>query len=453
MIRVFYLVIISLLFFNTSKAQTLSEKIDNYLNTELEKFNIPNVSVVVVDKQNVLYLREFGEKTSKSNSFYIGSVSKSLTAFAVLKLIDKKHLSFERNVSEIIPNLKFSKIKEPITIRQLLNHTTGISKKDGFKKLPTLKELEGNEFLVELKAIPGTQFEYSNLNYSILGLIIEKISGKTYQEFMRQEVFLPFEMSTASAKTKEESNTVQQYQYLGGPIKVGQINYDVTAIPAGFITCSAQELSNYLMMNLNDGKFKSRQLINSNLLNIMHTPWNETEYGYAMGWKQGKFNNKRMLQHLGTTPTSNSGIFIFPEDNIGLIVLTNTNSMWFTEELMKGLLHIVTVNESSPTSSFERYFRYGILLTIICVFAFFMYRALRIIKSKQKWNIKNETRKIIIHITLIVLLFIGFPAILKIPFTAFFNFQPDIGFFISLLLIAPILLMLLKISINLTNNR
>lgn len=442
MVRFFYLVIISLLFFCTSKAQTLSEKIDNYISIELKKFNIPSVSVAVINVDNLLFNKTYGKDVVIDRQYYIGSVSKSLTALGVLKLIEKDKLDFDSKLVDIIPNLKIVPYND-ITIRHLLNQTSGIKKVDGFITLPELKDIVNKGYTINNVSVPGTTYQYSNLNYTLLGLVIEKVSGMSYQAYMQDKVFFDLNMPKSTAEIP--NNVDVHYQYLGVPIETQQLEHSRTTIPAGFIISTTKDLANYVMMNLNNGRIYNRQVLGIPLLKQMHKVWNDGDFGYAMGWKQGKFNNQRMLQHLGATATSNSGIFIFPDDKIGLVVLTNSNSMWFTEELMEGLLHIITNNEPKSTSRFEYYFRFAVVVIIAFLIAFFTFKTVRIVKSKQVYNTNKEIKKVIIHIVLIILLFIGFPIITKIPFTAFLSFQPDIGFLILAVSIVPIVLSLLKI--------
>ena len=156
--------------------------------------------------------------------------------------------------------------------------------------MPTLEELKNTNYLIKNKSIAPLSHEYSNLNYSLLGLIIEKVSKLTFKTYMIKELFSPLDMKNSLIGRRDEvaPNLINHYQYLGPfPIRSKQLNFSQSSIPAGFICSSAQDLGNYLKLNLANGIFNQANLIDSVLLQSMHTVWDEKDYGYAMGWKQG----------------------------------------------------------------------------------------------------------------------------------------------------------------------
>ncbi len=431
--------------------QSMTGKLDEYLEIELKKFNIPNLEILVIKGEATIYVKSIGHKSNSSTTHYLGSISKSLTALGVLKLVDKETLELDQNVIELLPNLKFCHYEQEVTIQTLLNHTSGISKMNGFSKLPSLHELQSIPYKIDINFEPGTKHEYSNLNYSILGLIIEEASGLPYEKYMRNEVFEPLNMTKTFANNSEnlKNNLGDQFQYwFGYPLKSKQMGYPQTAIPAGFICSSAEDMGNYIKVNLNSGLFEKRQILSSRLLNIMHTPWDKDDYGYAMGWKQGRVNEKIFLQHLGSTATSYSGLFIIPKDTIGFIVLTNSNTLSFTEGILKGVLQIIAESEPDSVSRNELYLRIGMGIFFLFVVAKFV---VNIVKG-YKTPVENSTSKIFRSLALNAVFLFGtiliFPRIFEIPFGTFVRFQPDIGVTIILSLSLPIVVNIIKLLRN-----
>lgn len=346
--------LISIILILPAYAQDYEKKLDEFLFTELGKLNIPNVEISVVSSDTILYSRSLGVKKSDSALFYLGSVSKSLTALAVLKLIESGKLHFESKLSDIIPEINYNEYASEITVRHLLNHTSGIKKISGFENLPTLNELSSLGFSLMGIEEPGNRHVYSNLNYSLLGLVIERSSGMSYSEFMSFAVFRPLQMQSSRIykSVQLNHNVVNQYQYWGPfPIKSEQVKYSETAVPAGFILSNAGDMSNYLSMMLAHGKYKNEKFIDPQLLTQMTSPWDNSELGYCMGWKKGSYNQKVIFQHLGSTATSYSAIFIIPELNIGFTILTNTNSLSYTEDITEEILNILTGGEVKKSDS------------------------------------------------------------------------------------------------------
>jgi CubicO group peptidase (beta-lactamase class C family) len=320
--------------------QGWKQPMDDFLSVELSKFNVPDMEVLVVNKDSILYSKSIG-KSTPSSTYYIGSVSKSLTAFGVLKLIEQKKLSFDTKVVDIIPEIQFHNSQEKITIWHLLTHTSGIKKESGFSYLPTMKELEAKKFKITNNAIEPLKHEYSNLNYSLLGLIIERTTGLSFGDYMHKNVFDTIKMNNTKIGNRDElsAQLINHYQYFGPfPVKSKQVNFAESSIPAGFICSSSADLAKYIQLNLSKGKLNNKSLIDSSFLNVMHTVWDKGEYGYAMGWKQGRYNNYKFYQHLGTTANSYSGVFFIPEKELGFVFLTNSNSLYFSESIAEGIL-------------------------------------------------------------------------------------------------------------------
>lgn len=423
-------------------------RIPNYLEKELQKFNIPNLEILIVEDDSITLHKRFGYSAESENMYYIGSSSKSFTALGVLKLIQQERLSLNTRVIDIIPEISFSPSDSLVTIKNLLHHTSGISKRAGFDILPTLNELKNSSFNIQLEFRPGEKHEYSNMNYALLGLVIEKISGMTYCQYMDKEIFNPLEMAHTICDPAEiEFNQVlPQYQYFGPvPFKSSQIGYATTSIPAGFIMTSATDLAHYFEMNLNNGRYGDQQILGPELLEVMHTSWNGSNVGYAMGWKRGEFNGKPFLQHLGSTATSYSGIFILPDDNVGFTILTNSNSLHFTENLMRGVMQIITGKNPQPASRFEYYLRIGVLGILLLLILKLSISIYRLFRGKISINQKKQKKKVAVSSVILIAVILGFPYVANIPFFIFLRVQPDIGSAILVSLVVPVLTALSKL--------
>lgn len=431
---------------NTVIGQEWNEQLDKFLNEELSKLSIPNVEVLVVNKDSILYNRSMGESLS-SPTYYIGSVSKSLTSYGICKLIEQKKLSLDTRIVEIIPEIQFHSSQEEITIWHLLTHTSGIMKKSGFMPLPSLGELQGEKYRIANKKISPLKHEYSNLNYELLGLIIESVSGLAFKEYMYKFVFEPLHMKDTKIGNREQlvSQVIDHYQYFGPfPIKSQQLNFSTSSIPAGFICSSSEDLGNYLQVNLSNGTVNNEAVVDSNLLQSMRTVWDESEYGYALGWKKGKYNDYKFYQHLGSTANSYSGIFFIPERELGFVFLINSNSLSFSESIAEGILNILTSGKQKEVSRFEFFLRIGVLIGYLLIFGNFLFKLLKLSKNDLLINRRKRLANLMINISLLIALFFVFPAIAQIPFSSFLKLQPDIGYLMLLSLVFPLILDVVK---------
>ena len=446
----FLLFINVLLCFFSVEAQTPEELIDSYVYENLSNLNIPVLDIAIVQKDSVLLSKRYGTKNDPGKQFYIGSLSKSLTAFTVLTLVQDSLLSLEERVSDRIPGIKFSDYKNEVKIRHLLNHTSGILKTDGFRALPVLSDLSEKTFNINIGFEPGTQHEYSNLNYSLLGLIVEQVSGLTFSEYIKASVLLKMNMNSTGAK---EVLAVNQYQYLGPfPIKSAQLDFNETAIPAGFILSSASDIANYLITNLGYGEYKAHPILDSSLVHEMHSPWNGSDFGYGMGWKKGIYNDVPFIQHLGSTATSAAAMFIVPTKELGLIMLTNSNSLIFSEELAEGLLGILVGDEPKPTTKKEFYLRSGLLFLLLIVSSRFVYQLFSIKKNGISVTFRKICWDLAAHVIIIGVFVYFFPIFTDVPFIAFLKLQPDIGILLILAFVFPMIIKLLSLFMIFSNN-
>jgi CubicO group peptidase (beta-lactamase class C family) len=238
---------------------------------------------------------------------------------------------------------------------------------------------------------------------------------------------------------------INHYQYFGPfPVKSKQVNFAESSIPAGFICSSSADLAKYIQLNLSKGKLNNESLIDSSLLNVMHTVWDKGEYGYAMGWKQGRYNNNKFYQHLGSTANSYSGVFFIPEKELGFVFLTNSNSLNFSESIAEGILNIMTSGKQKEVSKFELILRIGVLFGYLLIIGNFLFELLKLTKNNYTLNRSKQVTNLTAYASLLIALFLVFPLITQIPFSSFLKIQPDIGFLILLSLVFPLILAIIK---------
>ena len=425
------------------------QRLATFLETNRAKLEIPNLELLVVRADNVVYRYGTDPKASFETPFYVGSVSKSLTALGVLKLVEEGRLQLDSKTVEVLPNVDFSDFRDDITVRHLLNHTSGISKEQGFAPLQSVASTDASQ-TISVHFQPNAKHEYSNLNYCLLGLVVEKVSGLSFCEYMQEAVFNPLQMNDAHIGNRDElsSKVIPQYQYWGVfPVTSEQLDFSITSAPAGFICASSSDLANYLQMHLKNGEFQGNQVLHPSLLTIMRTPWNQEDYGYAMGWKRGSYHGVPFLQHLGATATSYCGIFLVPDKDIGFVLLTNTNSLSHTEQLMEGVLSILTDGEPPPVTRGEGLVRLGALLAILWFVGRFICQLTKLFKSRCTIVKKKELAKVVALALGFAALWFYFPNLFGIPFSAFARIQPDIGLAIASSFGLPLLMSCIRFAV------
>ena len=219
-----------------SEAVASYEALDVYIEQQMHRFNIPGASLTIVEGDQIVHLRGFGrahpdgEAPTAQTPFFIGSLTKSFTALAVMQLVEAGKIELDAPVQRYLPWFRVtdSQASAQITIRHLLNQTSGLPMLLGMANLadvdnrPDAAERQVRALsTVKLTRPVGSKFEYSNLNYNLLGLIVEAASGKCYEDYVQQHIFAPLDMShsyTSKAEAQQDGLAMGHCFWFGLPV-------------------------------------------------------------------------------------------------------------------------------------------------------------------------------------------------------------------------------------------
>ena len=317
--------------FNTVTAETQSggdvySRIDTYLSRATKRAHIPATSVIIVDKDSVLFSKTYGKCESADVPFLLGSVSKSFTAVCIMQLIEQGKINSDDTISKYLPSARYG---NKITVKQLLNHTSGLGEHQNLNNYKIVNK-QGKHV-------------YSNVNYTLLGKIIEAVSGTDYASFVIQNVFKPLNMSKSAASREEsESNgLIHGYRNYFGVNTAAKPRYpksgsDWISISAGYLSASTNDLGKYLQMYLNGGS----GIISQDSIDEMFYKNNvsvnaDIPYEYGFGWTLiNEPLSEPALRHSGLVETGMSCIYILPKSGIGIAVAVNVNDYFVTKDMM-----------------------------------------------------------------------------------------------------------------------
>lgn len=221
-------------------SKEVAEQLDNYLNEVSKYYHIPGMAVTVVNADEELFAETYGNCTDREKMFFIGSESKSFTATCIMQLYEKGLVDLEADITTYLPEVSFEK---PITVKQLLNQNSGLGTHQNFKTMKVLDHYN--------------EYTYANINYDLLGKIVEAVSGQTYADYVKEHIFDPIGMehSTADLEMAKKSEMVPGYRnYFGIPI-ASKPAYPTEQswfnVPAGYIATSPVDMGRYIQMYLN----------------------------------------------------------------------------------------------------------------------------------------------------------------------------------------------------------
>lgn len=343
---VFFALILVLLGMSQAYAAVPQERIDAveaYIQQMIDQYKIPGMSAVVVSDGQVVYSKGFGyadaEGTQPVNvdtAFQIASVSKNMTALAIMILKEQGKLSVDDPVTKYIPwfAAKDKENSDKITIKNLLQHTSGIpTRAYGLQiKDSTPDQLEEQvKRLSEtnLTTQPGTRHQYSNMNYWTLALIVEKVSGMKFADYMEQNVFGPLGMERSGYYNKlaGSDNIAMGHRIEKG--KHAPFDYTVpgTTIAAGGVYTTATDMGKYLITLLNKGTYNGVMILSPETAEEMVSNGTQltrtTQYGYGF-FVATMEDGFRLIYHGGDNPNFTANLYIAPEDNIAFAIMSNT---------------------------------------------------------------------------------------------------------------------------------
>ncbi len=316
--------------------------VDQFIASEMSRQRVPGLALAITQGDEVLYAKGYGadghgRPVTTQTQFFIASVSKSFTALAVMQLVEAGKIDLDAPVQKYLPEFTLAdpNVASQITIRHLLNHTSGLSE-PGFPDMVLPQPQTIAERVTSLRsarpaARPGTEYHYFSPNYGILARVVEVVSGQTFSQYMQDHVFTPLAMSnTRSVVTSAEGKLAD------GPLAKGHLV--IFGVPvaypeadgylggSGGVISTAEDMAHYLIAQTNGGQFQGRQLVSPTSLDLMHTPPAEINSTYAMGWTESKINGRRMLEHNGVLSTYSADVILLPEENVGIALLYNVSA-------------------------------------------------------------------------------------------------------------------------------
>lgn len=346
------------------------------ISSAIKNKTVIGTSIAIVEKDNILYSQSYGTRKFGTNMacndetlFPIGSISKSFTSLAILILEEDEKLSIEDSLSKYLPEIDLQGKEHKIKIKHLMSHSSGLPNIDlaviieknlgirsDYNNLDFNFKIENWEDLYAyinahsdyITTKPEERFHYSDTAFSLLGVIIERISGQKYHEFLKKWIFNPLEMYRTSIRSifEEDENCTHGHviNQTGAEKNIVATfpNYPISYLldgGGGILSCNA-DMSNYLLMMINRGSFNGKQIFSDAIYVKLTMPCikvhqehssileSATRY-YGFGWAiVDNFlqTSNRFILHPGNTGASTALIGFFPEKKIGLLFLNNINS-------------------------------------------------------------------------------------------------------------------------------
>ena len=336
-IRILIVFSILLLTPSIAGAQNVSARIDEFVKSEMQSRKIPGVSLAVVRNGQIEMLKSYGMANLEHNVpvkpetiFQSGSMGKQFTAAAVMLLVQDGKLSLADKIATHLPNVPPS--WKDITVRHLLSHTAGLG--DYPPEIDLRRDYTEEQLLAAFQKMPlafapGEKWDYSNIGYATLGILIRRITGKFYGDFLRERIFEPLGMTTTRIISESDiiPNRAAGYRVVAGEIKNQEwVSPSMNTTADGSLNFSILDLIKWDAALYTDSPLQQATLaqvwepvrLNSGV-----------RKGYGFGWFTDNFHQRRVVFHGGAWQGFKSCIIRFPDDKLTIIVLANS---WNTRE-------------------------------------------------------------------------------------------------------------------------
>ena len=317
--------------------------VDHFITAEIVRHRIPGVALAITHGNQIVHVRGYGQAQdgvpiSGQTQFRIASLSKSLTAVAVLQRVDAGQIELDVPVSRYLPDFELAtpSAAARITVRQLLNHTSGLADAGFVEGLGGQQETLADR-VASLRAAspvgsPGTAFHYFDPNYQLLARLVETVSGEAFDTYLERHVFAPLAMRDSVSALTSTLPMPRADRLLQGHI----IAYGMPlALPelAGFlggsggVVSTASDMAHYLIAQNSRGIYAGRSVLSATGISVMHTPPAGVTSTYAMGWLISELRGIKTIEHNGVLSTFYADAVLLPDSGYGFALLYNAYAL------------------------------------------------------------------------------------------------------------------------------
>lgn len=319
--------------------------IDAYIAAQMQEIGIPGLALGIVQGDQIVYLQGYGRAdptgraVTAQTPFRLASLAKPVTALAIMQLVEAGKVELDAPVQRYLPYFQLADedAATRLTVRHLLNQTSGLSRLTGDEQFPSqaalawTPEQRVRELRDNVPTDPvGTIYQYSNVNYVILALIVEAAAGQPFERYVQEQIFTPLEMrhATYDQPAAPPPDIATGYaQWFGMPV-ANDLPFPRSSSGPGGLIASVEDMAHFLIVQLNGGRYRDVTVLSPVGIAAMHTPPADVkDTAYAMGWVVQREQGRPLITHNGDYGGFHADMTL-TSDGWGIVVMTNANSLW-----------------------------------------------------------------------------------------------------------------------------
>lgn len=372
-----------------SISQSNLDSLDAYFQQSMTDWEVPGMAIGIVRNDSLIFAKGYGltniKKKKRVNAqtiFPIASNTKAFTAAAIAILVDQKKINWDTKVISILPYFQMYNeyVTEHFTIADLLSHHSGLVTFSGdllwygtnYSREEVVKKL----YMLKPQSEFRTSFGYSNILYIAAGEVIAKVSGQSYDDFLKTHFFQPLGMNstyTSINDLKELENVCTPHNKVNDDVfPIELLNWDNIG-GAGVINSNVEDMSQWIKLQLNRGAWNDSVIFSKAQSREMWTPhtnfkvsegyqrlWPTTHFrSYGMGWSLSDYHGKMIVNHSGGYDGVITFTCLVPEENLGFVILTNSNSSLYNAMSYRILDHFLAQDTVDWSAIFLPYQQRG----------------------------------------------------------------------------------------------
>ena len=320
----------------------LDSQFEPFLDDYIKENKIPGIGIGIVSNGEIIYAKTFGlknldtkEPLSIHSLFHQASIAKVFVGTAIMQLVELGKINLDDRITQHLPYFTLGDIRYiDITIRQMVSHTSGMPDVMDYQwDNPSFdaRALERNtKSLVDKKMIadPGELYRYSNIAFDVLGDLIAKVSGMTFEDYIRTKIFEPLKMSNTTLNKQEAQKDLLSSPHVfddnsDGPKVSSIFPYNRMHAPSSTLLSNIEDMCRWILGNLNKGELEGKRILKTSSYDTLWKLANESSKQVGISWFIGHLNKHQTIYHTGADIGYHSYLLLIPEKKLGIIVCSN----------------------------------------------------------------------------------------------------------------------------------
>ncbi len=337
----------------SSRSELLRTRLEPLIAETMQKHQIPGFAIGVVENGKVIYARGFGvsklgdkKRITPKSLFHMASVTKPFVATAIMQLVEQGKINLDARVTDY---LSYFRMKDDrfatITVRQMLSHISGMPDVEDYDwDKPEYDEGALERYVrglnnLTLLGAPGEKFRYSNIAFEVLGDVIAKVSGMSFESYVQQNILAPLGMKHSTLLVRETNPkrlTAPHVADKDGKVVVSQIfPYNRPHAASSTLYSSVDDMSRWALANLNRGELNGKRILKASSYDLLWKPYAEvgeisslvpSDMKIGLSWFLRQDKGHRLVSHGGGDVGFHSFLLLAPDDSIGVVAMSNYSS-------------------------------------------------------------------------------------------------------------------------------